>query len=332
MVRTAILVGAIALLTGCGGSSRVELPNAEVPARLESVRVQVRDARGLAIRNVALEDYVLATVLSEVDPSSRDAALLERMYEVQAIISRTYAVAHRDRHAHEGFDLCAGTHCQLYEPVRLRSSRWTAIARDAVARTRGELLWFGGAPAEPLFHADCGGRTSSAATVWGGAAPSYLAGGRDGGPARDAHVNWTFDTRLADLRRALNSDERTTVGAALRGVEIASRDDAGRAARITLRGTRSVTVRGEVFREAVTRALGTRTLRSALFTLTRSGDRIVFTGRGFGHGVGLCQAGALARLKSGASPERVLAFYYPGTTVRQPAGLQTRHSETSASR
>jgi stage II sporulation protein D len=280
------------------------------------VRVQIHEHGASIVRDVPLEDYVLTTVLSEVDPSSRDRALLERMYEVQAIVSRSYALSQRGRHQREGFDLCSTTHCQLYEPSRVGASRWTEVARGAVARTRGKVLWYDGAPAQPLFHADCGGRTSDATSVWGGRAPRYLASTRDDGPARAAHVDWTFDARLGDLRNALNRDPRTAVGASLASVRITARDPSGRAEWIVLRGTRTRQVRGEVFREAVTRGLGARTLRSTLFTLRRSGDRFVFTGHGFGHGVGLCQVGALARLKAGASPERVLAFYFPGATVQ----------------
>jgi stage II sporulation protein D len=308
------LIAAI-LLSACGASpARVALPD-EAPARPASVRVQVRTNGGLVVRNVALEDYVMATILSEVDPPTADQRVLERMYEVQAIISRTYALAYRGRHAREGFDLCSGTHCQLYEPSRLRASRWSDLVRQAAERTRGELLWFSDAPAHTLFHADCGGHTSNATSVWGGKSPVYLAGARDGGPASNAHVEWTFDTRLSSLRDALNRDARTAVGARLTGIDIASRDGAGRAERVTVRGSRSVTVRGEIFREVVTRALGVQTLRSTLFTLRRTGDHLVFTGRGFGHGVGLCQAGAFARLKAGESAERVLKFYFPGTKI-----------------
>jgi stage II sporulation protein D len=303
------------LLSACGASpSRVALPD-EVPERLAGVRVQVRTNRGLVVRNVALEDYVMATILSEVDPPTADQRVLERMYEVQAIISRTYALAYRGRHAREGFDLCSGTHCQLYEPARVGASRWSDLARQAAARTRGELLWFSDAPAHTLFHADCGGHTSNATSVWGGKSPVYLAGARDGGPASNAHVAWTFDTRLSSLRDALNGDARTAIGTKLIDIDIASRDGAGRAERVTVRGSRSVTVRGEIFREVVTRALGVQTLRSTLFTLRRTGDHVVFTGRGFGHGVGLCQAGAFARLKAGDSAERVLKFYFPGTEI-----------------
>jgi stage II sporulation protein D (peptidoglycan lytic transglycosylase) len=303
------------LLSACGAASpHVSLPD-EVPERAASVRVQVRVNGALVVRNVALEDYVVATILSEVDPPTADRDALERMYEVQAVISRTYALAYRGRHARQGFDLCSTTHCQLYEPQRVRTSRWSELARQAAARTRGELLWFSGSPAHTLFHADCGGHTSNATSVWGGTAPVYLAGARDAGPARDAHVTWTFDTRLSSLREALNGDARTAVGAKLTGIDVASRDSAGRAERVTLHGSRAVTVRGEIFREVVTRALGVQTVRSTLFTLKRVGDHAVFTGSGFGHGVGLCQAGAFARLKAGESAERVLKFYFPGTQI-----------------
>jgi stage II sporulation protein D len=305
----------VILLAACAASSpRVRLPD-PAPNRPASVRVQMRANGALVVREISLEDYVMGTIISEVDPPTADERVLERMFEVQAIISRTYALAYRGRHAREGFDLCSGTHCQLYEPGRLRGSRWSDLARQAATRTRGELLWFAQAPAHTLFHADCGGHTSNATSVWGGQSAAYLAGTRDAGPAKDAHVEWSFDTRLAALRDALNGDSRTAIGAKLTAVEVASRDSAGRAEQITLHGSRELTVRGEIFREAVTRALGVQTLRSTLFTLRRTGDHLVFNGRGFGHGVGLCQAGAFARLKAGRSADDVLRFYFPGTQI-----------------
>ncbi len=82
-----------------------------------------------------LEDYVEATILSEFAPAGGDPAVVERMFEVQAVIGRTYAIGHLGRHAHEGFDLCDRTHCQLYEPARLKTSRWAPQAAEAVRRT-----------------------------------------------------------------------------------------------------------------------------------------------------------------------------------------------------
>jgi stage II sporulation protein D len=277
--------------------------------------VQVREGGRLVVRTVPIEEYVAVTALSEVHPDVSDQAIAERVFEVQAVIARTYAVSNRGRHAAEGFDLCSTTHCQLYEPARLTSSRWAGAVREAVARTAGELLWFGQAPARALFHADCGGHTSDAAAVWGGAAPAYLAGAADEGPARAAHSQWTFETTSTALRRALDTDPRTAVGARLDRLDVSGRDAAGRAELITLRGSRTFVVRGEVFRDVVTRALGPKSIRSTLFTVKKTQAGYAFAGKGFGHGVGLCQAGALARLRAGASVKNVLAHYYPGTTL-----------------
>src|SRR6185437_13171342 len=103
---------------------------------------------------------------------------------------------------------------------RLRTSRWASSARDAGRLTAGELLWFDNAPARAVFHADCGGHTSDAAAVWGGISPSYLAGEADDGPAASAHTAWTFTVTPASLRRALDADPRTSVGARLDRIDV----------------------------------------------------------------------------------------------------------------
>jgi len=313
-----LLVAALVTVPACApGSVPIATPRGATMARVQmpsTVRVQVREGTAVVVREVALEEYVEATVLSEVHPDAAEDRVAELMFEVQAIIARTYAAANVGRHSQEGFDLCSTTHCQLYEPARLRTSRWAPAAHDAVRRTTGTLLWFGDSPARALYHADCGGHTSDATAVWGGAGAPYLVAAPDDSAAE--HTEWVFVTQTNALRSALNADARTQIGRTLDSVEVAGRDVAGRAEMITLRGTRTFLVRGEVFRDVVTRAFGAKSLRSTLFTLKRSGDRLVFSGRGFGHGVGLCQAGALARLKAGNSPAKVLQHYFPGTSVR----------------
>lgn len=319
-VRVVLAVLAAAWLAGCApGPVRVMMPGSVARGTAATVRVQMKDGTAVVVREIPLEDYVTATALSEVHPPAADEAVVSRMFEVQAVIARTYALSNRGRHTKEGFDLCANTHCQVYDPARVTTSRWSGAARAAVRRTAGEVLWFAGAPARALFHADCGGHTSNAAAVWGGLGPAYLTATRDNGPAGNAHSEWTFESKAAAVHAALNADPRTAIGATLDRIEIAGRDDAGRAEKILLRGTRTFIVRGEVFRDVVTRRLGVRTLRSTLFAVKKVRDTFVFEGKGFGHGVGLCQAGALARLKAGASAGAVLAHYFPGTRVSRSA-------------
>ena len=105
------------------------------------------------------------------------------------------------------------------------------------------------------------------------------------------------------------------VGRELKAIDLGVTDSAGRAETVTITGARAVEVRGDVFREVITHVFGIRSLRSTLFTVSRTGDTFVFSGRGFGHGVGLCQAGAMARLHAGQSPSTVLTHYFPGTAL-----------------
>jgi stage II sporulation protein D len=316
------LLGVIS--SACGAATTITPAVRTPPLPLPAViRVQVAEGGTTAVREVPLEDYVRATAISEFAPAAGDLDAVERMLEVQAIISRTYAVSHLGRHARDGFDLCSTTHCQLFEPRRLQTSRWAQASATAVARTAGRILIFDRRPVQALFHADCGGYTSTSSAVWGGTDRPYLVARPDDGAAGAAHAEWRYEASLEALGAALASDPRTHVEGVLDAIDVVARDDAGRAERVALRARAgrgpanivSLDVRGDELRQVLARAFGARTIRSTRFDVRRSGTVIAFTGTGFGHGVGLCQAGAYARLKSGTSPVDVLRYYYPGTIV-----------------
>jgi stage II sporulation protein D len=304
---------ALAMDSACGGEMRPEplpVPAASVP---KFVRVKV-SANAAPVR-VRLEEYVRGAILSEFAPPSGNPADIERMLEVQAVIARTYAAAHVGRHQREGYDLCSTTHCQLYQPGRLKTSSYARLAVEASEQTVSQILWFNAAPASALFHADCGGHTSAAIDIWGGTPRPYLASFADDGAAGKAHVTWRYEADRDDLVKALNADSRTRVGKVLRDISVTRRDAGGRATLVVLNGSREAVVRGEDLRAVLSQAFGAKAIRSTRFQVTRSGQRFIFTGQGYGHGVGLCQAGAYARLKAGARPEQVLARYYPGTRL-----------------
>jgi stage II sporulation protein D len=305
------MAAAALLANACGGVR----PRASPESATGSIRVGLTEAGETRVERVPLEEYVLTTVLAEFGPPRGTLDRLSQMLEVQALINRTYAVAHRGRHAARGFDVCASTHCQLYRPAAASGARWMDLAAEAVRRSAGTVLWFESGPAHVLYHADCGGHTSGAQQVWGGAAPGYLSARPDDGAAASAHRPWNFRVEGAALRRAVNADRRTNVGARLDGVHVLRRDAAGRAELVVLQGERQPLVRGEELRGVLVRAFGSRSVRSTLFEIRRDGDAFVFEGRGFGHGVGLCQAGAFARISAGASPEEVLSLYFPGTKL-----------------
>jgi stage II sporulation protein D len=300
--------------TGCSVPARPALPSAVFPTP-QFIRVGIAVAGTTAIRRVPLEEYVQATILSEFAPGSGDPVVVERMLEVQAVVSRTYVLAQLSRHGRDGFDVCATSHCQLFQPSRLKTSRW-APASDAAGRaTSGLVLWYSGAPATALFHADCGGRTSNFVDVWGGRGAPYLVGNSDDGPASQAHASWRYEATFDTVRQALNADPRTRVGPRLDDIEVLDRDSAGRAERIRLQASQQRIVRGDALRDVLAHALGARTIRSTWFDVRREHGAYVFEGRGFGHGVGLCQAGALARIAAGENTSAVLSHYYPGTRL-----------------
>jgi stage II sporulation protein D len=315
-VKIRVLVASILIGAGACSSppARIGLPSVRSIAR-HGVSVKVTENGVSTVRRVPLEHYVAGAVLAEFAPADGQPDVVERMYEVQAVISRSYALANNGRHASEGYDLCSTTHCQLYDPGRLRTSRWARAAASAVRRTAGMVLWHDGDPVQALFHADCGGHTSAAATVWGGRQRPYLRAVRDDGTAETAHTGWRYEASRAVVLRALNADARTRVGDRLDAIEVLDRDAAGRAGRVALRGRRVAIVRGEDLRDVLARSLGARTIRSTRFTVLREGALFRFEGRGFGHGVGLCQAGALARLRAGVKLPAVLQRYFPGTKL-----------------
>ncbi|MCY4028723.1 MAG: SpoIID/LytB domain-containing protein [Acidobacteria bacterium] len=270
---------------------------------------------GSPVVEIALEDYVSGAIHPEVSLGGlpRDAAM--RMAEVQAILARTYAIANRHRHEAAGFDLCATTHCQVFHSSPSDHAGVEGLIAEAVERTRGLVVVHEGKVVNALFHADCGGATSAAESVWGGHTPAYLRGVDDPYCQLPRPRPWSVTLAAKEAREVLNRNPNTHVGNALHGIEVAERDTAGRAIRIQLDGERSTSVRGETFRTVLARALGPRAVRSTRLEIELVGDDYVLSGTGFGHGVGVCQIGALAQARAGHDPDDILTYYYPDTSV-----------------
>jgi stage II sporulation protein D len=311
-------LGALILLAACAAPLSYAPPVSHAAQMKMTLPSTIRVSVAGRVVAVPLEDYVLGSALSEVAPVGDSGTTVDRIFEVQAIIARTYAVAHLGRHAAQGFDLCDGTHCQLYQPGRLATSRFAPAARAAVTRTAHEILTYEGRPAEALFHSDCGGHTAPADTVWGGSPVPYLVGAPDDVPG-DVHRHWQFEVTTAALRQALNADPRSAIGARLDGLVILGHDSSGRVEQLELKGQHTQIVRAEQLRAIVNARLGDRALQSTRFIIRHVGTTWTFSGTGFGHGVGLCQVGAAARARRGDGLQAILSSYFPGARL-QTAG------------
>jgi stage II sporulation protein D len=236
-----------------------------------------------------------------------------------AVVSRTYALKNLQRHANEGYDFCDTTHCQRYVFTvtdERNHARFKNLLKRAVDETEGEtLLDEEGQIADAYFHADCGGMTANMETLWGVSAPGYLTGVSDEYCLTTEH-EWVNVISAAKLVRALHGDSRSDIGARLENIIITSRDRTGRVEFLALEGEQRRVVRGWDFKMIVGRALGWNMLKSSRFEVTRTGPNFVFRGRGFGHGLGLCQEGAHALARRGVSYRQILSHYFPGTNIR----------------
>ena len=261
----------------------------------------VRNGEGLAVINeVPLEDYLPGVLRAEAGDRFPPEAL-----RAQAIVARTYAAHQRIIAAARPYHILASTaHQQFAGRVGPGSPVW-----DAVRETAGQVLLWEGEVFPAFYHTESGGYTEDPRTVFAARNMPALLPVACPFSANSPHFYWTLDVRLADLGDALRRGG-VDVGQ-VRTVSVPDRTMSLRAMTVSVAGTRgSAQIRGNDFR----RMLGYDTFKSTLFAVAIDGDTARFSGRGYGHGVGMCQWGAKGMAERGFTARQILAFYYPGTT------------------
>ncbi|HPF62944.1 MAG TPA: SpoIID/LytB domain-containing protein [Gemmatimonadales bacterium] len=286
-----------------------------------------RGADGVRVVNiVGLEEYLVAVVGAELGhrPASEAAAA-----RAQAVVARTYALRNMGRWEADGFDLLAGVASQVYRGADDEDP----VARAAVEATAGEVLLYGGDLIDAFYSSTCGGSSEAGRDVFVDGDRPYLQARPDvDGEGRawcaiSPRFRWTTSWSAAELaailRRTLAAERlATAVAADLREMRVLDRTASGRIATLELRGARGATVvRGSAIRRALQPPEG-GLLGSSDFTvrLDRRGgriERVVAEGRGFGHGVGLCQWGAIGRARAGQDHLTILMSYFPGTDLQR---------------
>ena len=252
-----------------------------------------------------LEQYVAAVLAGECSTFRSDEGI-----KAMAVAARSYALNLRGRHAAEGYDLCATTHCQRLDPDAV-TPRLVSLA----AQTAGEMLWFEGKPAFACYSRSCGGTTEDARAVWPDLRAPFLGSHADPFCARQGADQWHWSARAAEIAAALGK-AHLRAPAEIQSIAIAQRTGSGRARVLTLAGTgEPVRVSASSFRFAIGRALGFNTIRSDLWRVAREGAQLVFVGTGDGHGVGMCQLGADQMGVEGHTYREILEFYYPGAVL-----------------
>ena len=272
-----------------------------IPLSAATLKVRI----GTRTIDMPVEKYVAAVLAGESSVFQSDEAL-----KAMSVAARSYGLHFRGRHAGEGFDLCATTHCQRVEPEFV-----TPRLEKLVAQTEGEVLWYEGRAAFTCYSRNCGGTTEDAGAVWSDLAAPYLRGHADPYCTRNGVTSWDWKGDAREIAAALVK-AGLKAPSDLQSIAISRRSPSGRASVLMLRGTQSsIPVAASSFHFAIGRILGWNTIRSDRFDVGTAGALLTFRGTGEGHGVGLCQRGADQMGREGASYREILAFYYPGTSL-----------------
>lgn len=251
----------------------------------ESIHFKVEDNKLLAINHIDLEKYIAGVIEAE---GGINASL--EYYKAQALLIRTYTIKNIYKHAEEGFNLCDEVHCQAYHG---RSARNPEIYEATKATAGLVLMDADSVLVMSPFHSSCGGETSAAGIYWQKNLP-YLQSIKDPFCVAMRNYTWEKEIDLMDWFSFLkengiaNPDNFTVYKHEKRQKNYINTPH-----QLTFRQIR------EKFN-----------LRSTLFSISRKGSKIVFTGHGYGHGIGMCQIGAMEMAKAGYTYVDIVHFYF----------------------
>lgn len=301
-----------------------------------------------AINRIGMEDYLISVISSEMKASSSMELL-----KAHAVISRSWLLSRllskpeREKAVraklvdgikdiritegveipHSGFDVCADDHCQRYQGLTMAVGD---SVYQAIDETWGQVLVCDGELCDTRYSKCCGGRTELFSTCWEDRDYPYLQSVEDkfcnckdvnilsqvlndyDMETRDFH-DWTVRysrSELSDLVR-----RRTGVDfGQIKALEPMETGPSGRIKYLRIIGSLRTEVIGKELN--IRRALSESHLKSSAFSVTVDGDGFVISGRGWGHGVGLCQIGAAVMAGEGYDYRQILSHYYSGAQIK----------------
>jgi stage II sporulation protein D len=248
------------------------------------------------VNTIGLEKYIAGVVQSEVFGSSNEV----EFFKIQSIASRTYCLANLNRHLPQGYNLCDGTHCQAYKGRCTQADILRATYEsfsDVVVDSSNRLI-------STAYHSNSGGMTESAGNIWQKDI-SYLQSVRDTFSIGARNYQWEkvipkkqwigyfiagFGSKYAQPEyqaKILNFEQEQRIAKWIIDVDTIETKDI------------------RTFFK----------LRSSYFSVQTKGENVYLKGKGYGHGVGLSQEGAIEMVKQGYSPAEIFRFYYQDVRV-----------------
>ncbi len=305
---------------GTGRSAKRVIRASSVPKgrviRLESqngvIRVNGRSYRGaieirrraggnlMVVNDLDIEDYLRGVIPAEIPYAWEEEAL-----KAQAVASRSYALYQKREAGLRQYHVRATVDSQVYLGIAAERDRSTR----AIEETEGLVVTYAGEIIPAFYHSSCGGHTEDAGLLWGLDAP-YLKGVDCDCQEISRYGLWEKRFRAASVAAALRRQgfRISSIGS----VEIGEMTPAGRVKSVVFGyGNGRLSVPAETLRAA----LGYSQVPSIFFEPELSGREIILSGRGLGHGVGLCQWGAKIMAQKGFDFKAILEYYYPSTTL-----------------
>lgn len=251
------------------------------------------DLGTILMQNICdIESYIAGVVRAEGGTGKNI-----EYFKAQAVLVRTYMFKYFSKHSMDHFNLCDGTHCQVFNGITNDS-----IISKASLETKGKVVL---GPDSLLiistFHSNCGGETAPSEEVWLTPQP-YLKKVTDPFCTSSRNAKWEMKMHSALWKDYLKKS----------GYPGILNDDA------QLNFTQAI--RSDVYKTGdftipLRQVRADLKLKSAFFSVTVVGDSVLFRGRGYGHGVGLCQEGAMVMASKGFDYRQIINFYYTGVRV-----------------
>ena len=265
------------------------------------------------VEQVNIDDYLCNVVSAEMPADYEIEAL-----KAQAVVARTYTIYKINNKKHENADICDdSTCCQAWVDKETRFSRWEESKRESnwekiqkcVQETQGQIITYQNQPINAFFHANSGGKTELPVNVWGGTGLPYLqvveTAGEEGYKQYESEVELTQDelieklkTKYSDISIDFSNQEN---------LKILEYTDSGRVKTVKF-GNHEIS------------GIETRTLlglKSTNFEISKENDKIKFTVKGYGHGVGMSQTGADAMAKQGKNYKEIINHFYSGVEIKE---------------
>lgn len=313
-----------------------------------NLRIIIEDGQLRAINDIDVEDYLLSVISSEMSGSAtfeflKAHAVISRSWLLNRMttakqsadtishVSQDKVIRWYDHDDHTLFDVCADDHCQRYQGIsraKEDAERWQRVQK-VINATRGQVLTYGGKVCDARFSKCCGGVMEEYESCWDATPHPYLVAKPD--PycnTRDvrvlAQVLNNYDQETIDFYRwtkEYSKAELSELIARKSGIDFGEIQDlipvltgpSGRIIELNIVGSkRSLTVGKEL---EIRKWLSESHLYSSAFTVEKQEDRFILHGRGWGHGVGLCQIGAAVMGDKGFKYEEILEHYYPNAII-----------------